>query len=156
MSGKVYAYIAFSCLNALTAFFVSWLMHIRIKSFAIVAVINEWDLDEKARACRNAGLMYLGLAVGLFLRFAYKQRRNRAVELAGYEAEAVNMQERVPLLYSTALELNKSTPQGGVVRFTSGYGSGISVSQYEGGCEGSRESPSEEEGKTITSAHLEL
>ncbi|ESL09000.1 hypothetical protein TRSC58_03287 [Trypanosoma rangeli SC58] len=129
MSGKVYAYIAFSCLNALTAFFVSWLMHIRIKSFAIVAVINEWDLDEKARACRNAGLMYLGLAVGLFLRSAYTRRRNRTVELAGYEVEAVNLQERVPLLYSTALELNELTPQGGVVRFSSGYGSSVSVSQ---------------------------
>ncbi|RNF05780.1 uncharacterized protein Tco025E_07727 [Trypanosoma conorhini] len=123
MSGKVNAYIAFSCLNAVTAFFVAWLMHIRIKSFAIVAVINEWDLDEKARACRNAGLMYLVLAVGLFLRSAYKRRRDRAVELEEDEVEAVDLRERVPLLYSTALELQEATPQGGVVRFSTGYGS---------------------------------
>ncbi|KAF8295893.1 hypothetical protein TcYC6_0089580 [Trypanosoma cruzi] len=123
MSGKVYAYIAFSFLNAVTAFLIAWLMHIRINSFAIVAVLNEWNLDEKAMACRNAGLMYLVLAVGLFLHSSYKQHRTRAVEQQRDEAEAMNMQEKVPLLYSTALQVDETMPRHGAVRFTSGYGS---------------------------------
>ncbi len=36
------------------------------KTLAIVAAKHGWDLDEKARACKNAALVYLVLAIVFF------------------------------------------------------------------------------------------
>ncbi|KEG13239.1 hypothetical protein DQ04_01131080 [Trypanosoma grayi] len=124
MSGKVYAYIAFSYLNAVTAFLIAWLMHIRITSFAVVAVVNEWDLDEKAAACRNAGLMYLVLAVGLSLRSMYQHYRTRDPERQRYDAELSDMREKMPLLYSSLFEPDGEAHSAGAVSCSGrGYGS---------------------------------
>ncbi|ORC93643.1 uncharacterized protein TM35_000015200 [Trypanosoma theileri] len=104
MSGRVCAYIAFAYTTAVTAFLIAWLMHCRIASFAVVAVQREWDLDEKATACRNAGLMYLTLAIGLSLRSAYTHYRTRTLVLERHEEEMADARESVPLLCATLLE----------------------------------------------------
>ncbi|KAH9577311.1 hypothetical protein LSM04_002363 [Trypanosoma melophagium] len=104
MSGGVCAYIAFAYTTAVTAFLIAWLMRLRIASFAIVAVEREWNLDEKAAACRNAGLMYLTLAVGLSLRSAYTHYCRRRPVLARHAEEEADALESVPLLCATLLE----------------------------------------------------
>lgn len=61
------ACMVFCYLNGMCAILIAWLFHIQINSFSIPTVENGWDPAQKARACRNAGLIYLIFAV--FLTF---------------------------------------------------------------------------------------
>ncbi|CAJ1023510.1 hypothetical protein Q4I30_003229 [Leishmania utingensis] len=60
--------MVFCYLNAVCAIFISYLFSIGISSMAIASVINKWDRQEKARACRNAGILYFIVAVAMTVK----------------------------------------------------------------------------------------
>ncbi|AAZ10808.1 uncharacterized protein TEOVI_000066500 [Trypanosoma equiperdum] len=109
MSPKLYVCIAFSFVNAVTAFVISWLMQARITTFDITAFTHGWDMPQKTEACRSAGVLYLILgacfsAYALYLRYA-----TRAEQLRRYEMELAGMPEGTPLLRGPVT--NGSFPQ---------------------------------------------
>eukprot|EP00331_Platyophrya_macrostoma_P034406 CAMPEP_0176460500 /NCGR_PEP_ID=MMETSP0127-20121128/34016_1 /TAXON_ID=938130 /ORGANISM="Platyophrya macrostoma, Strain WH" /LENGTH=152 /DNA_ID=CAMNT_0017851853 /DNA_START=116 /DNA_END=574 /DNA_ORIENTATION=- len=58
--------IGFCLLTACVAFFISLLMSGQtLATFTIPAFEHDWDLQTKAAGCRNAGFMYLLVAIGL-------------------------------------------------------------------------------------------
>ncbi|KAG5493982.1 hypothetical protein JKF63_01815 [Porcisia hertigi] len=82
--------MVFCYLNAVCAVFISHMFNIGINSMSVVSSINKWDRQEKARACRNAGVLYLILAVAVTVKDVIDTRRERRMgrgasqRMAGY------------------------------------------------------------------------
>lgn len=58
--------IGFCLLTACVAFFIATLMAGQsLATFTIPAIEHNWDLQQKAAGCRNAGFLYLLLAIAL-------------------------------------------------------------------------------------------
>jgi hypothetical protein len=66
--------VGFCLLTAAVAFLFSWMMgSCQLTTFRVPAIENQWDLETKARACRNAGMMYLFIALALVARSMFRQ-----------------------------------------------------------------------------------
>lgn len=63
--------MVFCYLNSACALLISCLFRLELNSFAIPAVGHQWNIEEKARVCRNAALFYL--AVALYLTYKSMQ-----------------------------------------------------------------------------------
>ncbi|GET92307.1 hypothetical protein, conserved [Leishmania tarentolae] len=102
--------MVFCYLNGVCAVFISYLFKIGIDSMAITSVINKWDRQEKARACRNAGILYLILAVAVTVKDAIDTCRERRLSRGvaqrmseyGLADEPAGAAETVPLLECSA------------------------------------------------------
>ncbi|CAD2214961.1 hypothetical protein AGDE_01773 [Angomonas deanei] len=92
----------FCYLNAVCGFFIAYCFKIGISSLAIVACENKWELLEKSRACRNASIMYLVIAIVLTVRFQLQRRKENANRYENrvhdYNGGMTGAEEEVPLL----------------------------------------------------------
>lgn len=67
--------MVFCYLNALCAFFISYLFSIQQTSMAVVSYDNGWDTAQKAKSIRRAGILYVICAVFLTVRYVKEARR---------------------------------------------------------------------------------
>lgn len=75
--------IVFCYLNATCALLIAYFFRAGLSSMAIVSVVNKWDPLEKSRACRNAGFLYLILAVAMTIKDAVDRRREGVLASCG-------------------------------------------------------------------------
>ncbi|KAG8348125.1 hypothetical protein TRVL_01045 [Trypanosoma vivax] len=118
--------MAFSCLNAATAFLIAWLMHMDIATFAIVAAIHRWDLSQKAKACQNAGMWFVVVTLCLFIYALCGRCFSSPPRLQRYEMELTDAREGAPLLRSQNIATGiprPVPPYVGGLRHREGYGS---------------------------------
>ncbi|KAG5468701.1 hypothetical protein CUR178_01536 [Leishmania enriettii] len=109
--------MVFCYLNALCAVLISYLFKIGISSMAITAAIHQWDRQEKARACRNAGILYLIVAVTATVKDVIDTYRERRVSKSvdqrmaeyGMIDESAHTAETMPLLDRRAYVRGEST-----------------------------------------------
>lgn len=102
--------MVFCYLNGVCAVFISYLFKIGIDSMAITSVINKWDRQEKARACRNAGILYLILAVAVTVKDVIDTCRERRLSRGvgqrmaeyGVADAPAGVEETAPLLECSA------------------------------------------------------
>lgn len=82
--------IAFCLLSGTVAFIFSWMMSsTQLTTFLLPAIEHRWDLQQKAAACRNAGFMYLLIALVLGARaymgpFRPSSEGSRPARVASY------------------------------------------------------------------------
>ncbi|KAG5468288.1 hypothetical protein LSCM1_02267 [Leishmania martiniquensis] len=129
--------MVFCYLNALCAVLISYLFKIGINSMAIASAIHKWDRQEKARACRNAGILYFIAAVAATVKDVidtYRERRasrsadQRMVEYGMMDRSACSA-EAIPLLDRRAYVHGEGTHHRNVAR---GGGSGNGSGGYGG------------------------
>lgn len=90
----VHPCVAFCLVTSAVAFVISAMMSREtLATFTIPAMRNEWDLQQKAIGVRNAGFMYLFIALALTAKGFYaapQSRRERAESyVTGYSAGEV-------------------------------------------------------------------
>ncbi|KAK7198779.1 hypothetical protein NESM_000843300 [Novymonas esmeraldas] len=121
--------MVFCYLNAVCAVFIGYLFSIGINSLAIVSAINNWDRQEKARACRNAGILYFVVALAMTVKNMIDTRRERrqsgsaGQRIADYSVVggAASAAETVPLLDRRAFVRGDATGSSSR-RGPAGYG----------------------------------
>ncbi|CBZ30353.1 conserved hypothetical protein [Leishmania mexicana MHOM/GT/2001/U1103] len=130
--------MVFCYLNGVCAVFISYLFKIGIDSMAITSVINKWDRQEKARACRNAGILYLILAVAVTVKDAIDTCRERRLSRGvgqrmaeyGMADAPADAAETVPLLECSAYVHGKGTRGRSVARRGGSDGGGYGGAYY--------------------------
>lgn len=123
--------VAFCLLTSAVAFLISSMMSREtLATFTIPAMRNEWDMQQKSSACRNAGFMYLFIALALTAKGFYSNPQTRSERAASY-ATSYSAREAAPLVLGSGGQLSDSeettTPmvEGGIPtgRERTAYGS---------------------------------
>jgi hypothetical protein len=94
--------VAFCLVTSVVAFVISAMMSREtLATFTIPAMRNEWDLQQKAIAVRNAGFMYLFIALALTAKGFYGTPRTRNERAESY-VTGYSTGEVMPLVRSAS------------------------------------------------------